>query len=64
MLEKAWKVRENAFCTYTGFKVGACIRSLQTGKTYSGCNVENAAYPSGICAERAALCAAVAEEGP
>lgn len=64
LLNKAWEVRENAYCPYSGFKVGAALRSKQTGKVYGGCNVENAAYPSGLCAERGAICQAVAAEGP
>ena len=60
----AWKVRENAYCPYSGFKVGAALRSAKTGKIYVGCNVENAAYPTGICAERSAVCTAVSAEGP
>ena len=64
MFEKAWKVRENAYCPYSSFKVGASIRSKETGKIYVGCNVENAAYPSSICAERGALMQAEAAEGP
>jgi cytidine deaminase len=64
MKKAAWKVRENAYCPYSGFKVGASMRSAKTGKIYAGCNVENAAFPTGICAERGALCAAVASEGP
>ena len=64
MIADAWKVRENAYCPYSGFKVGAGVRSKQTGKYYSGCNVENAAFPSGLCAERGAICKAVAAEGP
>ena len=63
-MKEAWKVRENAYSIYPGFQVGACIRSKQTGKFYLGCNVENAAFPSGICAERGALCNAIAAEGP
>ena len=64
MVRRAWEVRENAYCPYSGFKVGAALRSKQTGKVYGGCNVENAAYPSGLCAERGAICQAVAAEGP
>lgn len=62
--EVAWDVRENAYCPYSGFKVGAAIRSANTGKIYRGCNVENAAFPTGVCAERGALCTAIAAEGP
>ena len=62
--KKAWAVRENAYCPYSGFKVGSAMRSANTGKIYVGCNVENAAYPTGVCAERSALCQAVAAEGP
>ena len=64
MIKQAWKVRENAYCPYSGFKVGSALRSKATGKVYLGCNVENAAYPTGLCAERGALCAALAGEGP
>ena len=63
IIKKAWEVRENAYCPYSGFQVGAALRSSKTGKVYYGCNVENAAYPSGICAERGALCSAIASEG-
>jgi cytidine deaminase len=51
-------VRKNAYAPYSSFKVGAAI--LSGGKIYVGCNVENAAYPVGLCAERSALAAAVA----
>jgi cytidine deaminase len=64
VIKKAWKARENAYCPYSGFKVGSALRSKATGKVYVGCNVENAALPTGLCAERGAVCAAVAAEGP
>ena len=64
MIPKAWAVRKNAYCPYSNFQVGACLRSAETGRTYVGCNVENAAFPSGICAERGAILAAIAVEGP
>ena len=64
LVEAAWKVRENAYCPYSKFKVGSSMRSKATGKIYFGCNVENAAYPSSICAERGALMQAIAAEGP
>ena len=44
----------NAYAPYSGFRVGAAIL-LESGKTVRGSNVENAAFPSGICAERTAL---------
>ena len=44
----------NAYAPYSGFRVGAAIR-LESGRTVRGSNVENAAFPSGICAERTAL---------
>jgi len=58
MLEAAWRSREHAHAPYSGFKVGAALM-LFDGSIFPGCNVENAAYPLCICAERAALCSAV-----
>jgi cytidine deaminase len=52
-------VRERAYAPYSGFQVGAAILS-RNGHTYLGCNIENAAYPSGTCAEQAAIAAMVA----
>ena len=52
-------VRENAHAPYSGFKVGAAIRAT-SGRVHVGCNVENAAYPQGACAEAGAICAMVA----
>lgn len=48
----------NAYAPYSGFKVGAAVR-LVSGTIVRGTNVENAAYPSGICAERNAIANAV-----
>jgi len=50
----ARKAAENAYAPYSHFKVGAAVR-LESGVVVSGSNVENAAFPSGICAERNAL---------
>jgi len=64
LLEAAARVRENAHAPYSGFRVGAAIRTAD-GAIYLGCNVENAAYPEGTCAEAgaiAAMCAAGARE--
>ena len=52
-------VRENAHAPYSGFKVGAALRGAG-GATFVGCNVENAAYPEGTCAEAGAIAAMVA----
>ncbi|MCP5039010.1 MAG: cytidine deaminase [Rhodobacteraceae bacterium] len=59
MLKAAKSIRENAYAPYSGFKVGAAVRA-SSGKVYSGCNVENAAYPQGVCAEAGAISAMVA----
>ena len=59
MLSAATKVRENAYVPYSRFKVGAAIRAA-SGVIYSGCNVENVAYPEGTCAEAGAIAAMVA----
>lgn len=60
LLDSARAVRENAHAPYSCFKVGAAIRGA-SGKTYVGCNVENAAYPEGTCAEAGAIAAMVAD---
>lgn len=57
--ETAVKVRENAHAPYSNFKVGAAIRTA-SGAVFSGCNVENIAYPQGTCAEAGAIAAMVA----
>ncbi|KFI31319.1 cytidine deaminase [Haematobacter massiliensis] len=57
--DAARRVRENAYVPYSGFKVGAAIRSA-SGAIHMGCNVENAAYPEGTCAEAGAIAAMVA----
>ena len=59
LLSAAAKVRENAHAPYSGFKVGAAIRAA-SGRIYTGCNVENVAYPEGTCAEAGAIAAMVA----
>jgi len=59
LLDAARKVRENAYVPYSRFKVGAAIRT-PSGAVHVGCNVENAAYPEGTCAEAGAIAAMVA----
>ena len=52
--QAALKIRENAYAPYSGFQVGVALRS-SSGEVYTGVNVENAAYPNGICAETSAI---------
>ena len=59
LLDAARDVRERAYVPYSKFKVGAAIRGA-SGTVYSGCNVENVAYPEGTCAEAGAIAAMVA----
>ena len=59
LLKAATEVRENAYAPYSHFRVGAALRS-RSGQIYVGCNVENAAYPEGTCAEAGAIAAMVA----
>ncbi len=59
MLELARQALANAHAPYSRFRVGACLRAA-SGRLYAGCNVENAAYPVGQCAEATAIGAMVA----
>lgn len=58
LFEAAKAARDNAYAPYSNFKVGAAIRAT-SGQVFSGCNVENAAYPEGTCAEAGAIAAMV-----
>lgn len=59
LIQAALDARLNAYAPYSGYFVGAAVLS-DDGAITPGCNVENAAYPATICAERVALTAAVA----
>ena len=54
LFDAAQKIREKAYAPYSNFRVGAALL-LDNGKIISGSNQENAAYPSGLCAERTAI---------
>lgn len=54
LMAQAIEVRKNAYAPYSKFKVGAALL-LDNGKIILGSNQENAAYPSGLCAERVAI---------
>ncbi|MBE3583240.1 MAG: cytidine deaminase [Limnochordaceae bacterium] len=59
LLEAARAARSHAYAPYSHFAVGAAVRT-GSGRVFTGVNVENAAYPAGICAERVAAAAAIA----
>ena len=58
LVEQADAVAANAYAPYSNYLVGAVVRT-RDGREFSGVNVENAAYPLGICAEKSAVAAAV-----
>lgn len=60
LCREALTAREKAYCPYSGFSVGAALLS-KTGKIYTGCNMESAAYTPSICAERTAFAKAISE---
>lgn len=60
LLQKADRIKENAYSPYSNYKVGAALKA-KNGKVYLGCNVENAAYGDTICAERSAICSAISD---
>jgi cytidine deaminase len=62
LVAAARAVRANAYAPYSKFAVGAALLDEQ-GRIHAGCNVENAAYPQGLCAEAGALAQLVAAGG-
>jgi cytidine deaminase len=59
LIEQARLARERAYCPYSRFAVGAAVLTA-SGRIFYGCNIENAAYPSTVCAERTAVFSAYA----
>lgn len=60
LIDLANAARERAYVPYSNYPVGSALRT-KTGKLYTGVNVENAAYPQTMCAERVAIFKAVSE---
>ncbi|MEJ2608003.1 MAG: cytidine deaminase [Anaerolineales bacterium] len=60
LIREAIEARRGAYAPYSGYAVGAALLTV-SGKVYRGANVENAAYPTSMCAERVALFNAVSE---
>ena len=60
LVQAAMSVRERAYAPYSNYKVGAALLTA-SGRIYKGANVENAAYPETICAERVSVFKAISE---
>lgn len=60
LLNQAIAAREKSYSPYSHYKVGAALLG-RSGKVYTGCNIENAAYTPSICAERTAIFKAISE---
>jgi cytidine deaminase len=60
LIDLANTARQHAYAPYSKYHVGAALRT-KTGRTYTGVNIENAAYPHTMCAERVAIFKAVSE---
>jgi len=60
LIGKAIEVSRKAYAPYSNYRVGAVLLG-KNGEVFTGCNVENASYPAGICAERTALVKAISE---
>ncbi|GAB2701459.1 cytidine deaminase [Aliiglaciecola aliphaticivorans] len=62
LIQAAKQAQLNSYAPYSHFKVGSAILA-DNGKVYAGCNVENAAYPLGQCAEAGAIAAMILDGG-
>lgn len=60
LIDLANEARRRAYAPYSNYPVGAALRT-KSGRVFTGVNVENAAYPDGMCAERTAVFKAVSE---
>ncbi len=60
LIQLANEIRKNAYVPYSNYRVGAALRSI-SGRIFTGVNVESAAYPTTMCAERTAVFKAVSE---
>ncbi len=60
LLQCARAMMDRAYCPYSHFPVGAALECAD-GSVFTGCNIENASYPVGLCAERTAMAKAVSE---
>lgn len=60
LIELSFEAQKNSYAPYSKFNVGASLL-CGSGKIYCGANIENASYPSGICAERVAYSKAISE---
>jgi len=60
LIDLAVEASRRAYAPYSNYLVGAALRT-KSGRIFTGCNIENAAYPTGMCAERVAIFKAVSE---
>lgn len=62
LVKEARRAREQAYCPYSGYAVGAAVQDVE-GQVWSGCNVENVSFGLTVCAERTAISMMVSEGG-
>ena len=60
LIKIAFAARNYAYAPYSHFKVGAALLT-KSGRVYTGCNIENASFPAGVCAEKVAISKAISE---